>query len=302
MVISSTHFNNYIRPSFVLQAETEDEMREWMGAFEKSKRLMLQNEQLDLKTPTVSVVENNESSSSAADNSPPRTSSLTSKSKPTTMLDELPVVTASNTTLTDTLEDKSASRPSIVMLSTSPENDQQSLTHSTSLTPLLVWEASRASLGTASSTNSMPSSPATQSFSAAALSLDVALNQSHHDNDDTSATSNTGTAPAGTINSPSNTNSSWGIPWALVPSMFQSGNNDDIASELPSTSGSPNLPAVTDADGHQIIWPTRLDDSNVSRVDLAGYPASLDARNRELRHLFGGVGSHEVVLCGKSLF
>jgi hypothetical protein len=35
------------RPSIALQAETEEEMREWIGAFEKSKRLMLQNEQLD---------------------------------------------------------------------------------------------------------------------------------------------------------------------------------------------------------------------------------------------------------------
>jgi hypothetical protein len=262
---------------------------------------MLQNEQLDLKTPTISTVENtNTDSSSSIDSSPPRSTSLTAKSK-LTVLDEVPVVTASNT---DTLEDKMANqRPSIVMLSTSPENDHQSLSHSTSLTPLLVWEASRVSLGAASSTGSMPSSPATQSFSAAALSLDATLNKSH-DSDDVSATSangnsNTATVPTGTANGNSSTSSSWGIPWALVPSMFQGGGSDDITSELPPTPGSPNLPAVTDADGHQIIWPTRIDDSNVPRVDLVGYPSSLDARNRELRHLFGGVGSHEVVLSGK---
>lgn len=280
-------------------------MREWMGAFEKSKRLMLQNEQLDLKTPTISVVESRNSdsaTSSSVENSPTRSTSLTTKSKPTTMVDELPVVAASGA-MTDTLEDKKAKRPSIVMLSTSHENNQQSLMHSTSLTPLLVWEASRASLGpAASSTSSLPSSPVTQSFSAVALSLDATLNQSqHHESMDTNAinstngNSNTSVAPIGPANGSS---SSWGIPWALVPSMFQA-SHDDITSELPPTPGSPNLPAVTDADGHQIIWPTRVDDSNVPRVELAGYPSSLDARNRELRHLFGGVGLHEVVLSSK---
>ncbi|RCH98955.1 SNF1-interacting protein [Rhizopus stolonifer] len=34
------------QPSFVLQAETEQEMRDWITAFEKSKRLMLQNKEL----------------------------------------------------------------------------------------------------------------------------------------------------------------------------------------------------------------------------------------------------------------
>lgn len=287
------------RPSFILQAETEEDMREWMGVFEKSKRLMLQTEQLDYKsgapsTMNASATTLDTESTSLLDNSP--TTALTAKAKPTTMLNELPAVSTNNSSLTDTISEVTATekqKPSIVMLSTTPENDQRSLTQSTSLTPLLVWEASRASLSSsATSATSAPSSPATQSFSAAALSLDAALNDTDENNNNTSGA-------AGTNAANSNTNgasSSWGIPWALVPSMFQGGSTDDITSELPPTPGSPNVAAVTDADGHQIIWPTRVDDSNVPKVELSGYPSDLDTRNRELRHLFGGVSPSEVVL------
>lgn len=270
----------------MLQAETENEMREWMSSFEKAKRLMLQTEQLDFKIgtamSTVSVVDT-ESSPKLLDN--------ISKSKPTTMVDELPAISINNSISdTNNVEQK---KPSIVMLSTSHKNDLQSFTEPTSLTPLLVWEASRASMGASNNTTtaSAPTSPATQSFSAAAISLDATLNN-YNEKDDTS------TLNGSTTNTIATTNSSWGIPWALVPSMFQ-GSTDDISSELtPTPGGSPNAPAVTDADGHQVIWPTRVDDSNVPRVDLTGYSPWLDTRNRELRHLFGGVGSNEVVLSG----
>lgn len=297
------------RPPFILQAETEEDMREWMGAFEKSKRLMLQTEQLDYKSgipTTINAPSAADTESSLLNNSPTKANSaaLIAKAKPTTMLDELPAV-STNSPLVDngsespTIEQKQQphrqTKPSIVMLSTSPENDQQSLSQSTSLTPLLVWEASRASLSTsASSPTSVPSSPATQSFSAAALSLDAALNDS--DENISNITAGTNAANSSTTNG---TSSSWGIPWALVPSMFQGGSTDDISNELPPAPGSPNVPAVTDADGHQIIWPTRVDDSSVPKVELSGYPSDLDNRNRELRHLFGGVSPSEVVLTSK---
>lgn len=294
------------RPPFILQAETEEDMREWLGAFEKSKRLMLQTEQLDYKsgTPTaINATSATDTDSTVVNNSPPKANSTTliAKAKPTTMLDELPAV-STNSPLISTAseglatEQQSSQKPSIVMLSTSPENDQKSLTQSTSLTPLLVWEASRASLSTSSTLpTSAPSSPATQSFSAAALSLDAALTDSDENNQSTNGANGNSTANG----SATSTSSSWGIPWALVPSMFQGGSTDDITSELPPTPGSPNVPAVTDAEGHQIIWPTRVDDSNVPKVELSGYPSDLDSRNRELRHLFGGVSPSEVVLTSK---
>ncbi|CEP12823.1 hypothetical protein [Parasitella parasitica] len=290
------------QPPFVLQAETEEEMREWMGVFEKSKRLMLQTEQLlDYKSGAPTTTNTSSSAAdveaSTLDIAPPKSNStaLVAKAKPTTMLDELPAVSTSSPLINSTAEspttEQQQQKPSIVMLSSSAETDQPSLAQSTSLTPLLVWEASRASLNAStSSTTSAPASPATQSFSAAALSLDAALVDSDENNHSTNGASLL-------INGEANgTSSSWGIPWALVPSMFQGGSTDDIASELPPTPGSPNIPAVTDADGHQIIWPTRVDDSNVPKVELSGYPSNLDTRNRELRHLFGGVSPSEVVL------
>jgi hypothetical protein len=217
------------------------------------------------------------------------------------MLNELPATFLNNNTTSDTKKATEEERPSIVMLSTSAENDPNSLTQSTSLTPLLVWEASRASMGVNSTngTTSLPSSPATQSFSAAAISLDATLSN-HANEKDVSSTVNGNSSNNNPATAPS---SSWGIPWALVPSMFQGGSTDDISSELPPTpGGSPNVPAITDSEGHQVIWPTRVDDSNVPKVDLIGYPPWLDTRNKELRQLFGGVGSNEIVLSGKRNF
>lgn len=288
-------------------------MREWMASFEKAKRLMLQTEQLDYnKGGTTNLTSNTASNSTAtlvttttsdAETSTSPTSLLdnTSKSKATTSVDELPVISINQSTNSDTVPSKEVEKPSIVMLSTSAENDPNSLTQSTSLTPLLVWEASRASMGVnaTNGTTSAPSSPINQSFSAAAISLDATLSQ-HNDKDNASVSTSTTTNTNGATTVPSTTSSSWGIPWALVPSMFQGGSSDDISSELPPTPGaSPNVPAMTDSDGHQVIWPTRVDDSNVPKVDLVGYPLWLDTRNKELRQLFGGVGPNEVVLSGK---
>ena len=249
-------------------------MLEWMASFEKARRLMLQSEQLDFKTKTVTVTESD---------TPTNLLDMPTKSNPSTAVEELSAISINQQPATKAQDEK----PSIVMLSTSAEDDTQS----TSLTPLLVWEASRATLDIKSTNaTSTPASPATQSFSAAAISLDATLNQ------DEALSVTIPSHPTTTSNS-----SSWGIPWALVPSMFQSGTADDNSlNEMPPTpGGSPNIPAVTDAEGHSVIWPTRVDDSNVPKVDLIGYPPWLDNRNKELRQLFGGVGSNEIVLSGK---
>jgi hypothetical protein len=237
-------------------------MREWMSAFEKAKRLILQNEQLDFQgrgapqitTTTASETDNSVETGAAASGSPPKESSL-----------------IDNISTTAPLQPQ---KPSIVMLSSSPESDKTSLAQSTSLTPLLVWEASRASLNSESTTTTTASPP--MSPAQPAQSFASAMN----------ANPATPMAP---------TSSSWGIPWALVPSMFQTGGEE---AEIPPTPNSPHLPSFTDSDGHQVVWPTRIDDANVPKVDLVGYPVGLDTRNKELRHLFGGVGANEVVLSG----
>lgn len=268
-------------------------MNEWIGAFDKSKRLMLQSEGFKSNSTTFT----NDSSTNVSEISP---TLISLKSKPTTMVDESTSV--SDSTSSTTIENNdynkkqtdTDNKPSIVMLSSSPKNDQQSLTQTSSLTPLLVWEASRAQLNN-SSFLSVPSSPLAQSFSAATLSLDASLNQSSTDIANQNSTTASNTTQQNTAAS-----SSWGIPWALVPSMFQGGSSDDLTNELAQTPGSTTtVTAGTDAEGHRIVWPVRVDDSNVPKVQLAGYLPSLDSRNKELRHLFGGVSSSEVVLFGK---
>ncbi|KAI7900458.1 uncharacterized protein BX663DRAFT_517696 [Cokeromyces recurvatus] len=263
------------QPSFVLQAESENEMREWIGAFEKSKRLMLQNQQLDFK-------------SNDGDTTP-----LTDKNYSMTSKNNLDNLAAIN-------------KPSFVILSSSPENDQQS---TTSLTPLLIWEASRVTLGNASSSVT-PSSPVTtQSFSAAALTINNNNTPYSVDQDEDNLNN---TTIATTMNNHNNTLttssvSSWGIPWALVPTMFQNNSSSNNSPNDESNNNtkndlsilppaSPSTSAFIDTDGHQVIWPIRINDSNIPKVELTGYHSSLEARNKELRHLFGGVGQNEVVL------
>lgn len=71
---------------------------------------------------------------------------------------------------------------------------------------------------------------------------------------------------------------------------------------VPSSPLSPAIPSMLasgmDNEGHPIVWPVRSDDTGVPRVELNGYSAELEARNKELRHLFGGVAQNEVVLDG----
>ncbi|KAI9487540.1 MAG: hypothetical protein EXX96DRAFT_535688 [Benjaminiella poitrasii] len=286
------------QPPFVLQAETDDEMREWIGAFEKSKRLMLENKKLDYKNNTTATSFSTDPDASLLDkNSNELSNSLALNTNNNLNVDSVG----------DTNKLKNKDKPSIVVLSTSPDTDQQS----TSLTPLLVWEASRATLNiTSSASNSTaPLSPATsQSFSAVALSLNnpsqyVIDQDENNSNPHNGAAVNVASVPTANNNANNSANpSSWGIPWALVPSMFQSSNSktdentNNMTNELTAPPGSPNVPAFVDADGHQVIWPTRIDDSNVPKVDLTGYPSTLEARNKELRHVFGGVGQNEVVL------
>ncbi|KAF7732102.1 SNF1-interacting protein [Apophysomyces ossiformis] len=271
---------------FVLQAETEEEMRDWLTSFEKAKRFQLQNEQPNLHANQ--VADNDQRTLSESDKvlqpalavgSLPSNASVTSSSAVSVNVPGTPNPPASNI-----LTKGSAERPSIVMLSTSPDSDKTTLSNSTSLTPLLVWEAARSQPTSQPGSSSPPVSPMapSQSF-AAAMAADASTNSNNAASQPQPAGSN------------STSSSSWGIPWTLVPSMFQSG-ADDGAVDHPQSPVTASQSMPTDVDGHQVIWPARPDDSNVPKVDLVGYSTELEARNRELRRLFGGVSQNEVVL------
>ncbi|KAL0094082.1 hypothetical protein F4703DRAFT_1924803 [Phycomyces blakesleeanus] len=210
------------QPSFVLQAESEEEMRSWIAAFERSKRLMLQNEH----APEI--------------------------------VDEI------RTTQMD------PTSPAIVMLSTTANVDKSTLANATSLTPLLVWEAAKSQMASNTAGSlSVPTSPTAPTHS-----------QSFQPIQEPQQDSQVGT--------------SWGIPWALVPSMFQS-TDENGSDHLPApASAAPST--LADIDGHQVVWPNQTDDLASLKVDLTGYDSELETKNKELRRLFGGVATHEVVV------
>ncbi|KAI8393812.1 uncharacterized protein BYT42DRAFT_552309 [Radiomyces spectabilis] len=284
-----------------LQAETEEEMRDWLASFEKAKRLMLQNEELDLHT--LGQTADPGSLSAASDPSTPRPSMhQISETKSGTKLSlnnsstTMPISAMSSTSTLAVSKSSgtstSATRPSIVMLSTSPEHQNTaSLDSAASLTPLLAWEAARAAPTTSSGPSSVPSSPAFPSQS-------VSFAAENPSNGNSAATNQpfSSQPPSSSQQPPSSQTSSWGIPWTLVPSMFHNNNEDTNLDNPLSPTGTGASNNFADVDGCQIIWPTQHDDSNTPKVDLTGYDPSLEVRNRELRHLFGGVATHEVVL------
>ncbi|KAI8143142.1 hypothetical protein BJV82DRAFT_611536 [Fennellomyces sp. T-0311] len=254
------------QPPFFLQAETEQEMKDWIAVFAKAKRFMLENEQLHhLHTKPAAAASDHEATNSSSESDSPRPSR-----------NSMPVLR--NATDSALSLPAAPPQPSAVMLSTSADNqDQESLATSTTLTPLLVHEAVKAQqpLATAPS-SSPPTSPAvpSQSF-AAAMSPSQPPQQQQ-----------------------ANGAATWGIPWGLVPNMFSgsSGADDEVPSTpLSPASASNLLSSGMDGEGHPIIWPIRPDDAT-SKVDLVGYSPELESRNRELRVLFGGVSSQEVVL------
>ncbi|KAG0170006.1 SNF1-interacting protein [Apophysomyces sp. BC1015] len=280
---------------FILQAETEEEMRDWLASFDKAKRLLLQNEQPNVHASQSS--DNDNLATNDSDHVSQPAIAVGSKSSLTSLPSDAPITSTttpldisanasgiSNVSTNNTLINGSSERPSIVMLSTSPDSDKTSLSSSTSLTPLLVWEAARSQLiSQHNASSSPPISPMapSQSF-AAAMAAD-------------SLTGLNSGGPPSQQSATGSTSSSWGIPWTLVPSMFQSV-ADDGTTEHPPSPASASQTTSADVDGHHVIWPARPDDTNLSKVELVGYNSELESRNRELRRLFGGVSSSEVVL------
>ncbi|KAI9268822.1 hypothetical protein BDA99DRAFT_546152 [Phascolomyces articulosus] len=279
---------------FILQAETEEEMRDWIASFANAKRFMLENEQLHLHTnpptassPSATTSDHEINSSSESDSPRPTRNSMPLLQTATDSALSLPA-TASASTTTNTPSITSTVH-SAVLLSTSADNqDQVSLATSTTLTPLLVHEAVKAQQPpTNPPSSSPPTSPAapSQSF-ATAMSSSVSQQQAQQHQHQQS----NGAGGAAT----------WGIPWGLVPNMFSGASAGTGDEEIPATPMSPTaatslLSSGVDSEGHPIIWPTRLDDTT-PKVDLTGYSPELESRNRELRVLFGGVSSNEVVL------
>ncbi|CAO3680369.1 unnamed protein product [Rhizopus stolonifer] len=88
---------------------------------------------------------------------------------------------------------------------------------------------------------------------------------------------------AASLESSSHLTHAWGMPWTSMP--------EDTSELSPATS--------QEWDVNQVVWPLIIDDAVLPQVDLVGYSTDLESCNKELRHLFGGVGTQEIVLTGK---
>ncbi|KAF1803955.1 hypothetical protein FB192DRAFT_1277897 [Mucor lusitanicus] len=152
--------------SFVLQAETEEIKQDWLRVFDKNKQL----------------VEGEKAAPSSPMSLTKSPALIRSKSTATTALSnnkqKYPLINDSSLTLSKNCSEEGAS---IVMVSTTPDTEA-SLANSSSLTPLLVWEASRGAGSSAAASTT--------------TSIDTATSAKQ--------------LPAG----------SWGIPWSLVPAMM----------------------------------------------------------------------------------
>lgn len=213
--------------SFALQAETEEEMQDWITAFirHKSESSTSRPPSLRIKSkanPTIAL-------SSPASPSPRLIQEDTlSNNSSSSSIHSQQTALAEGSSLTKNYNDQYAS---IVMVSTTPDAEA-SLENTSSLTPLLVWEAARI---ICSSTKKVPSS-------------------------------------------------SWGIPWSLVPTMVNLSQDKR------------NLNESTPVDLPQIVWPAKPVPVDIPKITIPGYTDKLNAHNRELRRLFSGVQSQEVVL------
>ncbi|KAI8890658.1 hypothetical protein K501DRAFT_236218 [Backusella circina FSU 941] len=248
----------------VLQAETEVEMQAWISSFNTNKELAMKEKSYQSsksssgsgkglaalkRFPTIIKSKSNATTSQvSADtiiNSPTKSSpgndsssSIYSSTSNTSMNGSYShLISSASINLSD---DQS---PSIVMVSTTPDAEA-SLSNSSSLTPLLVWEASKIEANTDSKTNisQLPSS-------------------------------------------------SWGIPLALVPAMSM------VPGDEISSYNSASTTKSTLANGARVIWPASPTSIDIPIVEgISGYTEKMGKENQELRCLFGGVDSNEVVL------
>lgn len=228
--------NAQSQTAYILQAETEASMQEWIDMFQRNKTDGVSSPTRSIKiksksnattaisssntTTTTEVIPESPKSGRSDSSSFSHISSISENNK-------IPNISSASLNLSRNYSQEGSS---IVMVSTTPDADA-SLENSSSLTPLLVWEAS-----CASNTTYQPLPSA-----------------------------------------------SWGIPWSLVPTMIDLHDTHNGATEK-----APVFPKV--------IWPAKPATIEIPKVEINGYTDKMNAQNKELRRLFGGVKPEEIVL------
>jgi hypothetical protein len=265
----------------MLQAETEEELQNWITAFNSSKRLALEN--------TYGQSEH-QSDGERPDSASKRLSLVSSKAKSTTVVTtdaSFPATATSTTVLPsgETSTTTSIVAPSLQSTGYFPRSANKnfmsthSLTTSSSLTSLLVRDVSKENL------HKPPNASPTISQSATVSSTHLPATE-NSSGPESGLTNDTSSAQAAVQQS-----STWGIPWALVPGINMFSNPADGTAE--GGAGSTPVDPKT-----LVVWPAHIE-TEVEKVTLAGYESEMEAKNHELRRLFGGVASEEVVIDGE---
>jgi hypothetical protein len=233
--------------SFVLQAETEEIMQDWIRIFDQNKQEDEPIPSSPISLTKSSTMIRSKSAATTALSTSNTADILNSSSNNDSNSTSSTNLSISSNSESQQKNDKSLTLSksysnegvAIVMVSTTPDTEA-TLSNSLSITPLLVWEAARGS--STLSTRRLPSV-------------------------------------------------SWGIPWSLVPTMMNHMQDTQAFDSTQGPTSSPGLPHV--------IWPAKPVMIDIPKVDMKGYTDKMNSQNRELRRLFGGVKSEEVVLDGK---
>jgi hypothetical protein len=272
------------RPSFMLQAETEEDMQIWITAFNSSKRLALENTYGGNSSQSEKNLDGEKSDALSKG-----LNLVSSKAKSTTVVttDASFPSTATSTTILPSGETATTTAivtPSIHASGYFPKTagknfmSTRELSTSSSLTSLLVRDVSKENLHRSPTGSPIISTNVTN---ASVTTLSGTGNKEDDSRPSTPGQQNPGDGQ----------NSTWGIPWALVPGINMFSN--------PSEAGTEAANALSPVESKSlVVWPAKID-ADVEKVNLSGYDPIMESKNQELRRLFGGVGREEVVVDGK---
>ncbi|KAI8380980.1 uncharacterized protein BYT42DRAFT_643857 [Radiomyces spectabilis] len=266
------------RSSICLQAETEEELQEWLACF-------LGNQQQRSKSDDTLFRDNSFSSQKSVShatsdqNDPPCPRSprlVSSKSKSTTVVStptDIPVTlsTSFRSNLSGLSILSTMSGPS------SPETMSLNQAHSDTASVRTIKTRKPSSRHPTSLANAPSMTPALLE-AAVQVNLDDAT---------------FGISKTGSLSSRQDKGISvpWVLPWAIIPNRGHSRRSDSLTLRLRSSSESKTSPSE-----RQPIWPTNPPTVSLPPINIEGYASDLESKNREARYYFPEMVPKELVL------
>ncbi|KAL9552880.1 hypothetical protein MBANPS3_003554 [Mucor bainieri] len=247
--------------NFLLQAETEQDMQQWLSSIEynsnKQEHTTAKQQQQPLlpKSPQLLL-----SPKAALVNDPSHSSNSTTEQQQQQDKNN---------------DDDDASSPRLVAMSTSPLPSPDG-TQQRSLTPMLST--------TASSLTTLMIREGNQAHRTRAIDI---KQPQHHDSSKTMASG------ISNSNSSSIATSSWNMPWLTSGINAFSNSEEDLHQAMSDYSNNNNNSGSGSSE--LIVWPNKLE-TDAPKPSLAHYSARLETAQKELRRLFYNVPKEDVVI------